>query len=135
LDKQGLIGQSIPLRWDENLQAEVVKFLGFDAENPLLKREISGILAANNLDPESGEVLAGPLRELGQYREKALALGKKLDSSRISPALSQRLSPRSSDASRSGFNTLVPLLLAGFVLAAILAGSIYIRNRAKRERP
>jgi hypothetical protein len=135
LDKKGLIGQSIPLRWDESLQAEVVKYLGFDAENPLLKREIAGILAANNLDPESGEELDGPLRELGQYREKALALGKKLDSSRISPALSQRLGPQSSGALRSGFNTLVPLLLAGFVLAVILAGSIYIRNRAKRERP
>ena len=135
LDKKDLIGQSIPLRWDESLQAEVVKYLGFDAENLLLKREIAGILAANNLDPESGEVLDGPLRELGQYREKALALGKKLGSSRISPALSQRLSPQSSGASRSGFNTLVPLLLAGFVLTVILLGMIYIRNRAKRERP
>jgi len=135
LDKKGLIGQSIPLRWDENLQTEVVKYLGFDAENPLLKREIAGILAANNLDTESGEVLGGSLWELGQYREKALALGKKLGSSRISPALSQKFSPQSSGKSRSGFNYLVPLLLAGFVLTAILVGVIYIRVRANRERP
>lgn len=134
LEKEGLIGQSIPLRWDENLQAEVVKYLGFDAENPLLKREVAGILAANNLDFESGEVLSGPLRELGQYREKMLAFSKKLGSSRISPALSQKFSPQSSGKSRSGFNTLIPLLLAGFVLTAILVGAIYIRNRAKRER-
>jgi hypothetical protein len=135
LDKQGLIGQSIPLRWDESLQAEVVKYLGFDAENPLLKREIAGILTANNLDTESGEVLSGPLKELGQYREKSLAFSKKLGSSRISPALSQNLSPQSSGNSRSGYNILVPLLLAGLVLTTILVGAIVIRNRAKRERP
>jgi hypothetical protein len=135
LDKQGLIGQSSPLRWDESLQAEVVKYLGFDAENPLLKREIAGILTANNLDTESGEVLSGPLKELGQYREKSLAFSKKLGSSRISPALSQNLSPQSSGNSRSGYNILVPLLLAGLVLTTILVGAIVIRNRAKRERP
>jgi hypothetical protein len=134
LDKKDLIGQSMPLRWDENLQAEVVKYLGFDAENPLLKREISGILTANNLDTESGDVLGGPLKELGQYREKALAFSKKLDSSRISPALSQKFSPQSSGKSRSGFNYLVPFLLAGFILTAILVGAICIRIRAKRER-
>ncbi len=135
LDKKDLIGQSIPLRWDENLQTEVVKYLGFDAENPLLKREIAGILAANNLDAESGEALGGPLRELGQYREKALAFSKKLDSFRISPALSQRFSPQSSGRSRSGFNYFVLLLLAGFILTGVLVGAIYIRIRAKRERP
>jgi hypothetical protein len=135
LDKKDLIGQSIPLRWDENLQTEVVKYLGFDAENPLTKREIAGILAANNLDAESGEALGGPLRELGQYREKALAFSKKLDSFRISPALSQRFSPQSSGRSRSGFNYFVLLLLAGFVLTGVLVGAIYIRIRAKRERP
>jgi hypothetical protein len=135
LDKKDLIGQSIPLRWDENLQTEVVKYLGFDAENPLIKREIAGILAANNLDAESGEALGGPLRELGQYREKARAFSKKLDSFRISPALSQRFSPQSSVRSRSGFNYLVLLLLAGFVLTGVLVGAIYIRIRAKRERP
>jgi hypothetical protein len=101
----------------------------------LLKREIAGILAANNLDTESGEVLSGPLWELGQYREKALAFSKKLGSPRISPALSQKFSPQSSGKSQSGFNYLVPLLLAGFVLTAILVVAIYIRNRAKRERP
>jgi hypothetical protein len=135
LDKKGLIGQRIPLRWDESLQKEVVKFLGFDAENPFLKREIAGILAANNLDTESGEVLGGPLKELGQYREKVLAFSKKLGSSRISPALSQKFSPQSSGKPRSGYTYLIPLLLAGFVLTAILVGAIYIRNRAKRERP
>jgi hypothetical protein len=135
MDKQGLIGPCMPLRWDVSLQAEVVKYLGFDAENPLLKREIAGILAANNLDQESGEVLGGPLRELGRYREKVLAFSKKLGSSRISPALSRKFGPQSSGKSRSGFNALLPLLLAGFVLTAVLTGVITIRIRAKRERP
>jgi len=134
LDKRDLIGQSIPLRWDESLQKDVVKYLGFDAENPMLKREIAGILTENNLDTESGEVLSGPLRELGQYREKVLAFSKKLGSSRISPALSQSLSPQPSGKSRSGFNTLVLFLLVGFVLTGVLVGAIYIRIRAKRDK-
>jgi len=135
LDKKGLIGQSMPLRWDESLQAEVVKYMGFDAENPMLKREIAGILSANNLDSESGEVVDGPFRELGQYRERAMALGKKMGSSRISPALSQKLNPQSSGRSPSGFNYIILFLLAGFILVAILSGVIYMRNRARRERP
>lgn len=133
LDKRGLIGQSMPLRWDENLQTEVVRYLGFDAENPLLKREIAGILSANNLDTESGEVLSGPLKELGLYREKALVFSQKSGSSRISPALSQRLSLQSSREPQSGFKALIPLLLAGFVLIIVLAGVIYIRMRAKQD--
>jgi hypothetical protein len=135
LDKKGLIGPSVPIIWDEGLQSEVVKYLGFDAENPLILREITGILAANNLDTESGEVLDGPLRDLGLYRERALAFEKKMDSSRISPALSQKLGPQSSRRSRSGFNPLVSLLLAGIVLAGVLVVAITIRFRAKRERP
>lgn len=135
LDKKGLIGLSVPIIWDEGLQGEVVKYLGFDAENPLIKREITGILAANNLDTESGEVLDGPLRDLGQYRERALALGKKLGSSRISPALTQKLGPQSSGRFRSGFNSLILLLVAGIVLTGVLVAAIFIRFRAKRERP
>jgi hypothetical protein len=135
LEKKDLIGPSIPLRWDETLQAEVVHYLGFDAENPLLKREIAGILTINRLDAESGEVLSGPLKELGQYRETSLAFRKKIGSSRISPALSQKLSSHSSQKPRSGFSYLVPLLLAGLVLTASLVGALFIRNRAKRARP
>lgn len=135
LDKQGLIGRGMPLRWDESLQAEVVQRLGFDAENPLVKREIAGILSTNNLDAGSGGILDGSLREPSQYRERAIAFGKKLGSSRIAPALSRRLGPQSSEGSRSGFNYLFPFLLAGLALAVILAGVFWIRYRASRERP
>ena len=45
LDRRWMLGNRLPLRWDETRQQQVVRALGFDAENPLVKAEISRILA------------------------------------------------------------------------------------------
>ena len=45
LDRSWLRGPLLPLRWDEARQREVVRELGFDAENPMVKAEISRIVA------------------------------------------------------------------------------------------
>lgn len=45
LDRSWLRGPLLPLRWDETRQREVVRELGFDAENPMVKAEIARIVA------------------------------------------------------------------------------------------
>lgn len=45
LDRSWLRGPLLPLRWDAARQQQVVKELGFDAENPMVKTEISRIVA------------------------------------------------------------------------------------------
>lgn len=51
LDRAWMRGPLIPVRWDMDLQAEVLKEVGFDAENPMIKTEVSRILARG---PTSG---------------------------------------------------------------------------------
>ncbi len=134
LDKRGMMGLRIPLRWGPAIQSEVVKRLGFDAENPLIKREIAGILAANNLMDGAGEENEQKIRQLGLYRERAMAFDKKFASTRISPARSQRLNSAETRLKGSGFTALVPLLAALFLGFALLGGVILIRRRARQNR-
>ena len=37
-------GTRLPVRWDEQLHAQVAKSLGFDPDNPLVKIEVSRII-------------------------------------------------------------------------------------------
>ena len=45
LDRSWMQGPRVPLRWDAETKARVVQDLSFDAENPFVRTEISGILA------------------------------------------------------------------------------------------
>jgi hypothetical protein len=45
LDRSWMQGPRVPLRWDAAAKARVAQDLGFDAENPFVRTEISGILA------------------------------------------------------------------------------------------
>lgn len=45
LDRSWILGRMMPLRWNKRRQQEVVKWHNFDAENPLVKAEMSKILS------------------------------------------------------------------------------------------
>lgn len=64
LDRSWMQGESIPLRWNMEMQTEVARTLGFDAENPMVKMEIAQIL-----DKGSG---TGPAVESFAYSEDPL---------------------------------------------------------------
>ena len=51
LDRSWMQGPLVPMSWGMEQQAEVLKEVGFDAENPMVKTEISRILARG---PSSG---------------------------------------------------------------------------------
>ena len=45
LDRSTMLGTMIPLKWNQSMQADLVKQLGFDPESPMIKNEISQILS------------------------------------------------------------------------------------------
>lgn len=49
LDQEWLQGTMLPARWDKNKQTRIAKNLGFDPENPLIKREMSRIIRLGSL--------------------------------------------------------------------------------------
>lgn len=134
LDKRGLMGRRLPAKWDEKMQAEVVKHLGFDAENPMIMREIAGILSTNNFDEENMDSLNGSPREISLYRERAITFAQKFGSTRISPAKTWELNSQTPPSTDSGFQTSLALILGGFLILILLSGALYIRLRAKQMR-
>jgi hypothetical protein len=44
LDRRWMQGAMVPVKWDEEIQSQLVKSLGFDPENPMVKMEMSMIL-------------------------------------------------------------------------------------------
>jgi hypothetical protein len=59
LDRSWMQGPRVPLRWNAETKARVVQDLSFDAENPFVRTEISGILARGpqNKQRDSGVTL------------------------------------------------------------------------------
>ena len=45
LDRKWMLGSTVPLRWGMDTQAVLLKDLGFDVENPMVKSEMSQILS------------------------------------------------------------------------------------------
>ncbi len=133
LDKRGMMEMFIPLRWDENMQAQVVRHLGFDAENPLIRREITGILSLDRFSADTGAAADSSSRIFSQYREGAVAFERKFGSERISPALTQELHASGSPAAGSGFDLVFPLLLGGALILIISAAALYLRHRAQQK--
>ena len=51
LDRRWMQGTMLPVKWTEKTQSELVKSLGFDPENPMVKMEISMILRKGPMSP------------------------------------------------------------------------------------
>jgi len=71
LDKSWMLGTMLPLRWDSNLMAGVVKHHGFDAENPMVISEMSKIISVT--PQKSGST--GKVDMLYGYSENSIKTG------------------------------------------------------------
>ena len=76
LDRSWMQGPMIPHDWSTSDEAEALAALGFDPGNPLVKAEISRILARGPLDPKQSqrslEELLPPQMQLGEIDIDAL---------------------------------------------------------------
>jgi len=51
IDKNWILGTMLPIRWNKKWQDRLVKNLGFDPENPLIKMEINRIMRTGYYNP------------------------------------------------------------------------------------
>ncbi|MCK4338054.1 MAG: hypothetical protein KAX11_08915 [Candidatus Aminicenantes bacterium] len=138
LDKRGMMGPRLPLRWDAAIQAQVVKYLGFDAENPMIRQEIAGILSTENfrssvLSLEENKI-KGSLMELDLYSESIQSFGRRFSSKRISPAQNQGLGTSRSNRTGPILNSTRLVTAGAAILAIILVVSLIIFIKRRRKK-
>lgn len=131
LDRRWMQGTMIPLRWDSKIQSEVVEVLGFDAESPMVKTEISQILF---MGPSVRGEAGGPSGfSLGgfEYSEEIVEFEDEPSVAMISPAQFRDLSsPAPASAEENSIFQMIFLISGGMALL-ILAGGALILLRAR----
>jgi len=130
LDQSWILGRMIPLRWESSVQSELVKHLGFDVENPLIKAEMSQILSVkpvldNPLNPLENNIL--------EYSERTLEIDKiSQDVSKISAYdIQKSFSKTSSFKDSLVFKTII--MGFGGILFIVLVIGIFLFIKHKRK--
>jgi hypothetical protein len=60
LDKKWMLGNQVPLLWNQNSRQYLTKLVGFDVDNPMILAEMSRILAKESLSDATGSVAFAP---------------------------------------------------------------------------
>ena len=101
LDRSWILGKSLPVRWDEKIQAQVAKSLGFDPENPMVKMEMSQILRQSSTGNRSPQDLGNlPNVSLG-YKEFVIELEPREPARQTQPVQVQKTAPDTDAKSNS----------------------------------
>lgn len=129
LDIAWTLGTRLPVRWDEGLQTQLVKSLGFDPENPLVKLEVGRIVARGGAARPVGAVAVGQPQPASP--PNALLTNH---AAAQSPAGQPHLG--SLPAARALAESLPlwqqPRYVVGTLAVAILGAGWFIRRRANR---
>ena len=134
LDERWTRGTLLPLRWGEKMQSDVVKCLGFDAESPMVKMEMSSIMSLNRyIMMEDNENIGSSWEELNEYIEDVLAYESGLAVARVSPAQIRELSSTGLATPKSGINLKTTLSIVGIIVLLILSGGLLILLRSGRR--
>ena len=135
LEKKWMMGPLLPLRWDKKIQSDVVKFLGFDAENPLVKTEMSSIISLDLFRQTVDDKLRETLGDiLDEYSENAVEFEAESDSERVSPAKLRELTLSSPAQAKSGSQLKIILYGSGILAFLILGGGLLVLIRASRKQ-
>ena len=130
LDQSWILGRMIPLRWESSVQSELVQFLGFDVENPLVKSEMSQILSVkptpdNRLDPMADNLLG--------YSEGKIIIEKSTESVSKISAYEIRKSFYQTKPSRKNLVFRSILITIGGILLIVLAIGVFLFIKHKRK--
>ena len=134
LDKRWMTGPLLPLRWDQNIQSEVIKHLGFDAENPMVKTEMSSIISMDlfkQTEPDELREDAGDI--LDEYSEGIIEFEAEPNDERVSPAKLRELTSSETALPKSGLRLKTTLYAMSALILLILAGGSIIWIRARRK--
>jgi len=134
LDKRGMMGTQIPLKWGAKIQSDVIKSLGFDAENPMVKMEMNSIISSGpfTMTEDKGNI-GSSVSAFDRYSEEVLALESMSTISKVSPAQLRELASTESATYKSGLNLKTLLALMGIIILLILSGGIIILMRTRRR--
>jgi len=134
LDKKWMMGPLLPLRWDEKIQSDVVKFLGFDAENPMVKTEMSSIISLDLFKQTEDDELRENLGDIfNEYSEEIFEFEVQPNAEWVSPAKYRELTSSGTVHSKSGLNLKTILFVIGVIILLILGGGAFILLRARRK--
>ncbi len=126
LDHRFLQGTMLPVRWDDDLQQKVVKSIGFDPEDPMVKMEMVSIVRRGMGGFEGMDVPLG-YREIQVGGDAAQDAGPMVGANNDSPAPSNPPSePRGSE-----FRILAVSLGGMAVLVAMASMVIVLKARRK----
>ncbi|MBN1348710.1 hypothetical protein JXJ21_04810 [candidate division KSB1 bacterium] len=136
LDRSWLLGLMLPLRWTSDARKEIVQRLGFDAENPMVKSEMSKILslgtsARSTRDAGSGSGSGENL--FYGYSEQVV----EFETQQNAPKMSfSQLQAMNSPATSGGMELTLKIALysVGCLVLLILIGTAVIYVRTKRKR-
>jgi hypothetical protein len=132
LDREWLLGKMIPLEWGKNSQEEVVKLLGFDADNPMVKSEISRVLSLGpGTNPSGVNNLSEKFKE---YKEVILNLKESTEKTTVSPALLRRLMTSENESSASSSTIRNVLFITGCIVFLAVVTGLLIFFRARRQK-
>ena len=123
LDRSWMRGPRIPLRWDNDLKARAVAFLGFDPENPRIKSEISGILSRG----PSADAGSDPLREGLTIEEMLMAYSEE---SVVGPLSDEQAEVRSIGESAEPADQAPPRGLSVWARIAVALGVALLASLA-----
>jgi len=129
LDRKWILGTLIPLKWGEKIQANVVKFLGFDAESPMVKTEVSNILSlgAYSMNTDSSK------SDFDKYTEELIKFNNEPVRTRISPSRYRELVTPANVASKSYLNVKITLIVIGIMILFVITAGLYILFRSRRR--
>ena len=134
LDRGWMLGMMIPIRWGKKVQSEVVKLLGFDAESPMVKTEVSQILSMSQPSGMESEIpLETAEGKLYEYNEESLKFENGATVAVISPAQLRELTSSKPTSSGTGSTFRMALFIVSGMVLLIIAGGIFIMLRARKR--
>jgi len=138
LDRKWMLGIMLPLRWAAERQNKALKALGFDAENPMVKTEISQILSIGSTSDTLGEVSIDQLSNhvsnlLEEYKEQAVRLEEKASEATLSPAQIRGLTSSDDRKSEQGKALRKILYSTIGIIFLILSAGMLILLKARRR--
>jgi len=130
LDHSWILGRMLPLRWESSVQTELVKFLDFDVESPLIKTEMSQIVS---LKPESNNPMDPMENNLLGYVEKKMEIEEKPGNiSRISAYdIQKSFGNKPALKNNKPFRTILIVMGGLLVIVSIAGVLLYTRNKKK----
>ncbi len=134
LDKRWMMGPLLPLRWDEKIRFDVVKSLGFDAENPMVKTEMSSIISLDLFNQTEDNELRENLEDIfDEYSEEVFEFEAAPNAERLSPAKYRELASSRTSNHKPGLNLKPTLYAIGIIVLLILAGGSFVLIRERRK--